>query len=78
MGKLLTTAFGPPTWGMSKREDAPLKASDLPAFSGIIAYHVKWRTATGHVDLWTGREFVGSGDFDDVQQGFDIAVWRVD
>lgn len=78
MGKLLTAVLGPPAWGMSKKEGAPLEASDLPTFPGIIAYHVKWNNATGHVDLWTGKGFVGAGNFDDVGQGFDIAVWRVD
>jgi hypothetical protein len=77
MGKLVTSLFGQP-WGMSKPPGAPLEASDLPTFSGIVAYHVQWRDATGHVDLWTGRGFVGSGNLADVRQGFEIAIWRID
>ena len=77
MGKLITALFGEATWGMSKQVGAPLKASDLPGHAGIIAYHVAWKDATGHVDLWTGKGFVGSGNLGDVKDGFDIALWRV-
>lgn len=76
MGQLVQSNFGDP-WGMSKEVGVPLKSSDIPARTGIIAYHVNWKDATGHFDLWHGTGFVGSGNFDDVADGYDIALWFI-
>lgn len=78
MAKLVTALRGEPTWGMSKNPGTTIRAADLPGSSGILAYHVQWSDASGHVDLWTGRGFVGAGNLDDVGQGFSLAFWRLD
>jgi hypothetical protein len=78
MGTAMTRLFGPSTWGMSKQPGTAIKASDLPRFPGIVVYHVGWKDATGHFDLWTGNGFVGNGNFSDIADGMDIAVWRID
>lgn len=73
---LIASLYGEP-WGMSKKPGTPLKAADIPKRTGIIAYHVGWSDATGHFDLWTGTDFIGSGNMGDVADGFDIALWPV-
>lgn len=78
MGRAVNQIAGAWTWGMSKPPGVRLKASDLPTFPGIVSYHADWDDATGHFDLWTGKAFVGSGSFDQVADGMDIAVWRID
>ena len=78
MEQLVTRLFGQSYWGMSKPPGVPVRASDLPARTGIIAYHAQWADATGHFDLWTGSHFVGAGELDDVQDGFDIQLWKID
>jgi|GEM_PF-3159930 len=67
-------------WGISKQPKKKFPISDLPSeYEGIIAYHGKFSEAqaTGHFDLWTGSEFVGTGNEDDIEAGFDIYLWEV-
>lgn len=78
MKKHLESSIGLSTWGMSKQPGIPITKNDLPNFSGIIAYHVGWDDATGHFDLWTGNSFVGSGNFEDIFDGFAVEIWRID
>lgn len=59
-------------WGMSKNPGTPV---DIPVKKGIIVYHAAFSDATGHFDLWNGVGFVGSGDLNDVTNGFDLALW---
>lgn len=73
MGELMNELF-PVHWAMSKIEGS---AIDMPASQGVIAYHVKWDNATGHFDLWTGKEFVGEGRLKDVADGYDIVLWSL-
>lgn len=73
--KFMQGEHGDP-WGMSKVPGSDIE-DDVPKVQGIIVYHVKWTNATGHFDLWTGSDFVGSGSFDDVAKGYDIALWFV-
>jgi hypothetical protein len=73
MGRLINDTFAV-TWGMSKVEGSNV---DIPPNRGIIAYHVKWDDATGHFDLWTGTDFVGSGKSEDIFDGFDISLWSL-
>jgi hypothetical protein len=77
MGDFLQSKFGDP-WGMSKQPGIPATDKDLPTYSGIIVYHASWKDATGHFDLWDGKRFIGAGNFGDMADGFDIAMWRVD
>jgi hypothetical protein len=70
--------FGKSTWGMSKNPGVAINAATLPKFSSIICYHANWNNASGHFDLWTGSQFVGSGNFGDIADGFGVVVWRVD
>lgn len=74
MGVLLKEYFGNP-WGMSKESGTKLTAADIPSRPGIIAYHVNWENASGHVDLWHGNGFVGAGSFKDIADGYDVALW---
>ena len=76
MGLLLKDYFGNP-WGMSKEPGVRLTVADIPRRTGIIAYHVNWANASGHVDLWHGNGFVGSGSFKDIADGYDIALWHL-
>ena len=75
MDAFIEGKFGKPSWGMSKEPGRPITKNDLPRESGIIVYHAAWSDATGHFDLWTGSSFIGSGNFDDIRDGFDIAMW---
>lgn len=77
MKDLITDQFGKQNWGMSKQPGVPIGPNDLPTSSGVIAYHVDWKDATGHFDLWTGSNFVGAGDFDDIKDGYMIEMWFV-
>lgn len=77
MKDLVVDLFGKPSWGMSKQPGIPVKRDDLPRSSGIIAYHVNWKDATGHFDLWTGSNFVGAGNLDDISDGYMIEMWFV-
>jgi hypothetical protein len=78
MEKLVRDLFGAPSWGMSKPPGTRLSANHIPAVQGVIVYHANWATATGHFDLWTGKEFVGDGNFDDIRDSFDIALWTIE
>jgi hypothetical protein len=78
MGKYLNDTLGPSYWGMSKNPGSPINAGNLPKVTGIIVYHAAWSNATGHFDLWSGTEFVGAGNFADIVDGFDIALWKID
>ena len=73
MGKLMNELF-PVHWGMSKIEGT---AIDIPARQGVVAYHVKWDNATGHFDLWTGKDFVGKGRLEDIADGYDVVLWSL-
>lgn len=73
--KFAIEAYGSSDWGMSKPEGSDVSADHLPKVPGIIVYHVDWKNATGHFDLWTGEQFIGTGDFDDIKQGFSLAMW---
>lgn len=66
MDRYLNELLGAPSWGLSKEPDDPVQ---LPARAGIILYHADFSNATGHVDLWTGSDFVGQLD---VWQGIDL------
>jgi hypothetical protein len=72
MWDYVTATIGPFYWGMSKNPGTPV---DIPPRKGIIVYHAAFADATGHFDLWDGGDFVGSGDLDDVKNGFDLALW---
>lgn len=74
MGQVVNALIGKSYWGISKE---PGKSVDIPARSGIIAYHVAWSDATGHFDLWTGSGFVGSGNMSDIKDGFDVELWSL-
>jgi Type VI secretion system (T6SS), amidase effector protein 4 len=77
MGKYVKDTFGDFYWGMSKNPGTTIDSGTVPGRSGIIVYHVAWQNATGHFDLWTGSAFVGSGNFDDIHDGYDIALWTI-
>jgi hypothetical protein len=77
MGKYLKATLGDSYWGMSKNPGTPVDAGTLPNTTGIIVYHAAWSNATGHFDLWTGSNFVGAGNFGDIADGFDIALWKI-
>jgi Type VI secretion system (T6SS), amidase effector protein 4 len=77
MEKQVRELFGESFWGMSKKPKVPLDPAVIPKVTGIIVYHAMWSNATGHFDLWTGAEFIGSGNWDDIQDGYDVALWRV-
>lgn len=59
-------------WGMSKEVG---KEVVIPPKKGVVAYRGKYPTATGHCDLWDGVRFVGSGNFDDIEEGYSIELW---
>ena len=75
MGEFLKSKLGDAYWGMSKNPTQPLSPSSIPHKKGICVYHAQWTDASGHFDLWTGDAFVGSGNFDDIEDGFEIALW---
>lgn len=75
MEKLVSQTFGGFYWGMTKVPGTPVQ---IPRKTGIIVYHVQWKDASGHFDLWTGDDFVGAGNFANVADGFDIALWSID
>ena len=77
MGDYLKDALGEIFWGMSKEPGTPIGAGTMPKESGIVVYHVAWKDATGHFDLWTGSDFVGNGNFADIKDGFDVALWKI-
>ena len=72
MWDYVNETVGPFYWGMSKNPGTPV---NIPAKKGIIAYHAAFSDATGHFDLWSGTDFVGSGNLGDVASGFDLALW---
>lgn len=77
MSRLVTELFGPSTWGMSKPPGGPFDLGNVPQETGIIAYHVDWKDATGHFDLWTGFGFIGEGDAAGVIDGHQIELWAI-
>mgnify|MGYP001084997769 CR=1 FL=1 len=72
MWDYMVETFGQPTWGMSKNPGTTVK---IPAHEGVVVYHAAFADATGHFDLWSGTDFVGKGDMNDVASGFDLALW---
>lgn len=72
MWDYMMETFGTFAWGMSKNEGT---AVQIPAQKGVIVYHAAFTDATGHFDLWSGTDFVGTGSLDDVASGFDLALW---
>ena len=79
MDRFMKEAVGEYSWGMSKQPGVPINAALLPGKTGVIAYHSNlWTDATGHFDLWTGNDFVGTGDIDDIKDGFDIVFWHLE
>lgn len=74
----LTNLIGDFDWGMSKPPGSSISVSDLPKQTGIIIYHVHWDDATGHIDLWDRNNFIGSGNFDDIKDGYSVHLWKVD
>ncbi|MER8459297.1 T6SS effector amidase Tae4 family protein [Mesorhizobium sp. M0522] len=72
MWDYVTEQFGQFTWGMSKE---PGTVIQIPPKKGMLVYHKAFSDATGHFDLWKGTSFVGSGNLDDVKDGFSIAMW---
>lgn len=66
--------FGDSYWGISKVPGQPV---NVPNRTGIIVYHVAWSNATGHFDLWTGSGFVGSGNLNDVADGYAVELWHL-
>jgi len=77
MGLFIESLLGKPYWGMSKPVGGKISAKDIPRAEGILIYHANWSDASGHIDLWDGSTFVGAGNFDDIQDGFQIGLWRV-
>ncbi|WP_439923093.1 T6SS effector amidase Tae4 family protein [Nitrobacter sp. JJSN] len=77
MGNYLKGTLGQIYWGMSKNPGTMIDAETLPRQAGIVVYHVAWANATGHFDLWTGSNFVGAGNFADIGDGFDVALWKI-
>ena len=64
--------YGESDWGMSKPVGGDLTKDDLPQKTGILAYHFKEQHVNGHFDLWTGKSFVGTGNFSDISAGFTV------
>ena len=78
MGSLVESLFGPSSWGMSRQPGDPFSPSIIPKYTGIIVYHALWKDATGHFDLWTGKGFLGTGNFDSLKESaFDIELWKL-
>ncbi|MEZ7188546.1 type VI secretion system amidase effector protein Tae4 [Pseudoalteromonas sp. DY56-GL22] len=73
----IESQIGTPFWGISKQPGQPIGSNTLPSVKGIIVYHVAWADATGHFDLWNGNDFVGNGNFSDIQDGYHLAVWKL-
>lgn len=76
--KYLSETYSQSYWGISKQPGQDIDSSHLPNVSGIIVYHANFLHATGHFDLWTGQEFVGAGNFDDIKVGYSLELWKVD
>lgn len=72
MWNFVISAYGQPTWGMTKIPGTP---ASIPVEQGIVVYHAAFSDATGHFDLWTGTDFVGAGKMEDVQNGYDLGLW---
>lgn len=76
--KFAVEKYGEFSWGISKPPGGDFPIDQLPSmYKGLIVYHADFGHATGHFDLWTGSSFVGSGNVDDIREGFDIAVWNL-
>jgi len=73
--RFLVEEYGESDWGMSKPVGGSVSMDDLPRRTGVLAYHADWGNATGHFDLWTGNSFVGTGDLDDIKDGYAIEMW---
>lgn len=88
MYEYLSKVLGNQSWGLSKN---PGQSVELPVRTGIVLYHADFADATGHVDLWTGTEFVGqldtwqgielpsNPDMSDINDAaFEIGMWFLD
>jgi hypothetical protein len=43
--------------GLKKKSGAPFDKTPLRTLNGILAFDIMFDDATGHLDLWDGREF---------------------
>ena len=49
--------FGKPTFDMKKKQGAAFDKGPITTLNGILAFDIVFDDATGHLDLWNGREF---------------------
>ncbi|MEZ9082610.1 T6SS effector amidase Tae4 family protein [Vibrio harveyi] len=77
MSDFLTDTLGAPFWGMSKQPGQTLDLATTVPGPGILAYHVKWKNATGHFDLWDGQRFIGTGNSEHVKEGYELTLWQL-
>lgn len=74
MEKALLAIFGRPDQHVSKAPGADVRFVG----QGIVCLRKKFSDATGHVDLWNGTDFLGTGQRQWVIDAPSVKFWRLD
>ncbi len=73
--KYLDALYGKPDLVHDNPGDGGPVPEDFKKHKGIIVFEVKiWTDATGHIDLWDGKDCAGHAYFDKARQ---VALWSL-
>jgi hypothetical protein len=57
MDEWMRFVFGKPDYASTKKAGAAFDKSSISTLRGIIGFDIRFKDATGHLDLWDGTQF---------------------